>query len=104
DFSNTMLGQSPEMIKVFELTKKAALTNIPVSIFGETGTGKELVAKSIHYNSSRKKEPFATVNLASIPKDQLESELFGHEKRAFTGAITSKIGKLEEANNGTLFL
>jgi len=104
DFSNTMLGQSPAMIKVFELTKKAALTNITVSIFGETGTGKELVAKSIHYNSSRKKEPFIAVNLASIPKDQLESELFGHEKGAFTGALTSKIGKLEEADNGTILL
>ncbi len=104
DFSNTMLGQSSAMQKVFELTKKAALTNIPVSISGDSGTGKELVAKSIHYNSSRQKEPFIVVNIASIPKHLIESALFGHEKGAFPDALTSKIGKLEEANNGTLLL
>ena len=104
DFSNTMLGQSPGMQKVFELTKKAALTNIPVSIFGAAGTGKQLVAKSIHYNSARQKEPFVAVNIASVPKELIESELFGHEKGAFPGALTTKMGKLEEANNGTLLL
>jgi two-component system response regulator AtoC len=104
DFSNTMLGQSPVMQKVFELTKKAALTNITVSISGETGTGKELIAKAIHYNSSRSKQPFISVNLAAIPKDFVEYELFGYEKGAFAGAVTRRIGKFEEANNGTLFL
>ena len=75
--------------------EKAARTNITVSVTGETGTGKELVAKSIHYNSPRKNQPFVAVNLAAIPKDLLESELFGHEKGAFTGAIARRIGKFE---------
>jgi len=84
--------------------EKAAETNITVSIAGETGTGKELVAKAIHFNSERKKKPFVPVNVAAIPKDLLESELFGHEKGAFTGALNRRIGKFEEAHNGTLFL
>ena len=86
------------------MMEKAARTNITVSIAGETGTGKELVAKSIHYNSPRKNQPFVAVNLAAIPKDLIESEMFGHEKGAFTGAIARRIGKFEEASKGTLFL
>jgi transcriptional regulator with PAS, ATPase and Fis domain len=83
---------------------KASTSNITVSITGETGTGKELVAKSIHFNSQRKAKSFVAVNVAAIPKDLIESELFGHEKGAFTGAISQRIGKFEEANKGTLFL
>jgi DNA-binding NtrC family response regulator len=89
---------------VFELIEKAIRTNITVTISGETGTGKELVAKAIHYNSIRSKQPFVPVNVAAIPKDLIESELFGHEKGSFTGATFRRIGKFEEANGGTLFL
>lgn len=104
DFSNSIIGNSPVVQRVFSLMEKAARTNITVSVTGETGTGKELVAKSIHYNSPRKNGSFVAVNLAAIPKDLLESELFGHEKGAFTGAIARRIGKFEEATKGTLFL
>jgi DNA-binding NtrC family response regulator len=84
--------------------EKATTNNITVSITGETGTGKELVAKAIHYNSTRKKKSFVAVNVAAIPKELIESELFGHEKGAFTGAVARRIGKFEEAHKGTLFL
>ncbi len=84
--------------------EKAAGTNISVSITGETGTGKELVAKGIHYNSNRKTMPFIAVNVSAIPEGLIESELFGHEKGAFTGADFRKIGKFEQAHGGTLFL
>lgn len=104
DFSNSIIGNSPLIQKVFGMMEKAARTNITVSVTGETGTGKELVAKSIHYNSPRKSMSFVAVNLAAIPKDLLESELFGHEKGAFTGAVSRRIGKFEEATKGTLFL
>ncbi|HEX8461713.1 MAG TPA: sigma-54 dependent transcriptional regulator, partial [Segetibacter sp.] len=104
DFSNAIIGSSPVILRVFSMMEKAARTNITVSVTGETGTGKELVAKSVHYNSQRKSQNFVAVNLAAIPKDLLESELFGHEKGAFTGAIARRIGKFEEANKGTLFL
>jgi DNA-binding NtrC family response regulator len=100
----TMVGQSPGLKKVFELVEKAVQTNINVTITGETGTGKELVAKAIHFNSPRKKKPFVAVNMAAIPKDLIESELFGYEKGAFTGAMAQKPGKFEEAQGGTLFL
>jgi DNA-binding NtrC family response regulator len=103
-FGKTILGQSPALKKVFSLVEKATRSNINVSITGETGTGKELVAKAIHFNSERKKKPFIAVNMAAIPKELLESELFGHEKGAFTGAIGQKAGKFEEAQGGTLFL
>jgi two-component system, NtrC family, response regulator AtoC len=86
------------------LMEKAARANITVSVTGETGTGKELVAKSIHYNSPRKNKAFVAVNVAAIPKDLLESELFGHEKGSFTGSVGRRIGKFEEAHKGTLFL
>lgn len=104
DFSNVIIGNSYNLIQVFDLMEKAAKANITVSITGETGTGKELVAKSIHYNSSRKDKPFVAVNVSAIPKDLLESELFGHEKGAFTGSVARRIGKFEEAHRGTLFL
>src|SRR5882724_5348973 len=104
DFSKFLIGKSEVMEKVFALIEKAAKTNITVSIAGETGTGKEMVAKAIHYNSDKHKKPFVAVNVAAIPKDLIESELFGHEKGAFTGAVTRRIGKFEEADGGTLFL
>ncbi len=103
-YQNTIIGNSPATKKVFELIEKATRTNISVTISGETGTGKELVAKAIHYNSDRAKKPFVAVNVAAIPKDLIESELFGHEKGAFTGAAFRRIGKFEEAHGGTLFL
>jgi DNA-binding NtrC family response regulator len=103
-FQNIIIGNSSAIKKVFNLMAKAATTNITVSINGETGTGKELVAKAIHFNSERKKKAFVPVNVAAIPKDLLESELFGHEKGSFTGAANRRIGKFEEAHNGTLFL
>jgi len=104
EFENSIIGKSEAIRKVFALIEKAVKTNITVSISGETGTGKELVAKSIHYNSNRKKKPFVPINLAAVPKDLVESELFGHEKGSFTGAITRRIGKFEEAHGGTIFL
>ncbi len=103
-YQNTIIGNSPAAEKIFSLIEKATRTNISVTITGETGTGKELVAKAIHYNSTRAKKPFIPVNVAAIPKDLIESELFGHEKGAFTGASSRRIGKFEEANGGTLFL
>jgi len=103
DFQH-IVGNSNAIKKIFSLMAKAASTNITTSITGETGTGKELVAKSIHFNSERKKYAFVPVNVAAIPRDLLESELFGHEKGAFTGAANRRIGKFEEAHNGTLFL
>lgn len=104
DFSNSIIGQSEPIKKVFGLIQKATITNITVSITGETGTGKEMVAKAIHYHSSRQKHPFVAINVAAIPRDLLETELFGHEKGAFTGAVEKRIGKFEEANKGTIFL
>ncbi len=99
-----IIGQSDGVQKVFELMQKAAQTNITVSITGETGTGKDLVAKSLHKISPQKDNPFVAINVAAIPHDLLESELFGHEKGAFTGASSRRTGKFEEAKNGTLFL
>lgn len=103
-FEKSIIGKSASLTKVFGLIEKAIKTNINVSITGETGTGKEVVAKAIHYNSERKKKNFVAVNMAAIPKELVESELFGYEKGAFTGAVARKIGKFEEAAGGTLFL
>ncbi len=103
-YQNTIIGNSQAAQHIFELIDKATRTNITVTVTGETGTGKELVAKAIHYNSNRAKMPFVAVNVAAIPKDLIESELFGHEKGSFTGANFRRIGKFEEANGGTLFL
>lgn len=104
EFEKSIIGTSPAIKKIYNLLEKAVKTNISVTITGETGTGKELIAKSIHYNSPRKSKSFVAVNIAAIPKDLIESELFGHEKGAFTGANTRRIGKFEEAEGGTIFL
>ena len=104
DFNKAIKGNSPALLKIFSLLEKASRTNINVSVTGETGTGKEVIAKAIHYNSERKKKPFVAVNMAAIPRELIESELFGHEKGAFTGALSRKTGKFEEANKGTIFL
>ncbi len=104
EFEKSIIGTSPAIKRVFDLLEKAVKTNIIVSITGETGTGKELVAKAIHYNSNRKDNPFVAVNVAAIPRDLIESELFGHEKGAFTGSIGRRIGKFEEAEGGSVFL
>ncbi|WP_066633585.1 sigma-54-dependent transcriptional regulator [Labilibacter marinus] len=105
NFGNAIIGDSPVMKEVFALLEKAVkVPNINVSVYGDTGTGKELVAKTIHYNSVRKSKPFIAVNMGAIPRDLIESELFGHEKGAFTGAIMTKKGKFEEAEGGTIFL
>jgi len=104
DFSKTIKGNSTSIKKVFGLIEKAITNNITVSITGETGTGKEVIAKAIHYNSDRKKEPFVAINVTAIPSELIESELFGHERGAFTGAQTRRIGKFEEAGKGTIFL
>jgi DNA-binding NtrC family response regulator len=103
-FENSIIGQSDAIKNIFKLIEKAIRSTINVSLTGETGTGKEVVAKAIHYNSDRKNKPFIAVNMAAISRDLVESELFGHEKGAFTGAMNLKKGKFEEANGGTLFL
>ncbi len=103
-FGNLIKGTSEAMKEVYTLLTKASASNITVSITGETGTGKEVIAQTIHYNSERKNGNFVAINMGAIPKELIESELFGHEKGAFTGAITRKIGKFELADKGTLFL
>ncbi len=99
-----IIGESPAMQSVFETIEKVADTDSTVLILGESGTGKELIARALHYNSYRKDGPFVPVNCAAIPSELLESELFGHEKGAFTNAIRTRIGRFELANGGTLFL
>ncbi len=104
EFNNIIKGNSPPIKQIFKLMEKATTTNITVSVTGETGTGKELVAKAIHYNSPWRKEPFVDINVSAIPKELVESEMFGYEKGAFTSADSRRIGKFEEAGKGTLFL
>ncbi len=104
DLHHLLIGGCEAMQKIYTLIRKAAATNINVTISGETGTGKELAAKAVHFNSNRSRKPFVAVNMSSIPRELIESELFGHEKGAFTGAISQRMGKFEEANGGTLFL
>jgi len=104
NFNKSIIGESPAIKVIYERIEKALGTNISVIISGETGTGKELVAKAIHYNSSRKDKSLVVVNVAAIPSELIESELFGHEKGSFTGASIRRIGKFEEADGGTLFL
>jgi DNA-binding NtrC family response regulator len=104
EFEKSILGKSNAIRKSFVLIEKATRSNINVSLSGETGTGKEVVAHAIHFNSERKKKPFVAINMAAIPHDLMESELFGHERGSFTGANARKIGKFEEAQGGTIFL
>jgi len=99
-----LLGESKAIMKVLNLIQKVEKNKILVLITGESGTGKDVVAQTIHYNSPRRRKNFVAVNVAAIPEDLIESELFGHEKGAFTGAIGKRIGKFEEANGGTIFL
>jgi two-component system, NtrC family, response regulator HydG len=99
-----MLSNTPEMHRIFEIIRMAAPTNMTILVQGETGTGKELVASAVHHNSPRREGPFITINCAGFPEALLESELFGHEKGAFTSADQTKIGKIELADEGTLFL
>jgi DNA-binding NtrC family response regulator len=101
---DNFIGDSPEMHRVFKIIEKVADTDSTVLILGESGTGKELVAKAIHYNSMRRDKPLIPVNCGAIPEDLLESELFGHEKGAFTNAIRTRIGRFEMSNGGTIFL
>ncbi|MEO9258633.1 MAG: sigma-54 dependent transcriptional regulator [Crocinitomicaceae bacterium] len=104
EFSKQLIGNSPLLKSVIQLLEKAVKTNISVVINGETGTGKEVVAKGIHYSSGRKDQKFVAINMAAVPSELMESELFGFEKGAFTNALSRRIGKFEEASGGTLFL
>jgi two-component system response regulator HydG len=99
-----VIGNSPQMHRIIDKLKYVAPTDSTVLIYGENGTGKELVAKALHQNSPRKSKPFVPLNISALPDSILESELFGHEQGAFTGAIGRRIGKFEHANGGTLFL
>ena len=101
---DNVIGRSPAMVRIFELVKKAARSDANILIVGESGTGKELIARAVHANSPRVSGPFVPVDCASLPEPLLESELFGHEKGAFTGAIKTKPGLIEMAHRGTLFL
>lgn len=103
-FEDEMIGRSEKMDKINELIESAAQTNTRILILGENGTGKELVARAIHYRSERKHFPFISINCAAIPENLLEAELFGHQKGAFTGAHIERKGKFELADEGTLFL
>ncbi|MBM3434736.1 MAG: sigma-54-dependent Fis family transcriptional regulator [Bacteroidetes bacterium] len=104
EFRKIIKGNSQAIKQIFQLIEKATFTNITVSLYGETGTGKELVAKAIHYNSTRARYSFVPINVTAIPTELIESEFFGHEKGSFTGANSRKIGKFELANRGTIFL
>jgi two-component system nitrogen regulation response regulator GlnG len=99
-----IIGNSPVMREVYKTIGKVAASDVTVLVQGESGTGKELVARAVHFNSGRLGKPFVAINCAAIPKELLESELFGSEKGAFTGAVERKLGKFEQANQGTLFL
>jgi DNA-binding NtrC family response regulator len=99
-----IISASGEMQEIFTLMNKVKDSDICVLVLGESGTGKELIARAIHYNGNRKDGPFVVVNCASIPRDLLESEFFGHEKGSFTGAFQRRIGKFEQSNGGTIFL
>lgn len=102
--ANSLLGEAPAMQEMFRAIGRLARANITVLITGESGTGKERVAQALHQNSPRASQPFIALNMAAIPRDLLESELFGHERGAFTGANTARVGRFEQAHGGTLFL
>ncbi|UFN59274.1 nitrogen regulation protein NR(I) [Microbulbifer celer] len=102
--SKEIIGEAPAMQEVFRAIGRLSHSNITVLINGESGTGKELVAAALHNHSPRRSNPFIALNMAAIPKDLMESELFGHEKGAFTGATSQRAGRFEQANGGTLFL
>ncbi len=102
--SGKMIGYSDQMKKIFQTIEKVSSSDSTIIIYGESGTGKELVARSIHFNSDRRDQPLIPVNCGAIPEELLESELFGHEKGAFTGAIRSRMGRFELAQGGTIFL
>ena len=104
DLEHSMIGESPAMGRVLELVARVAPTDLTVLVVGESGTGKELVARALHHNSPRAGKPFVAINCATLSETLLESELFGHEKGAFTGALGRKPGKLELAHEGTVFL
>jgi DNA-binding NtrC family response regulator len=101
---DNIIGTSDAILQVFALIRKVADTDSTVLILGESGTGKELIARAIHYNSRRRQGPLIPVNCAAIPEDLLESELFGHERGAFTNAVRTRLGRFEQANGGTIFL
>ncbi len=104
EIDTEIIGEAPAMQEVFRAIGRLSQSNITVLINGQSGTGKELVAQALHRHSPRRKHPFIALNMAAIPKDLIESELFGHEKGAFTGAATLRQGRFEQANGGTLFL
>ncbi|HKR19256.1 MAG TPA: sigma-54 dependent transcriptional regulator [Stellaceae bacterium] len=104
DFSGYMVGASPAMMRIFDSIRRFAASNAPVLITGDSGTGKELVARAMHERSAWKNGPFVAINCGAIPTTLISSELFGYEKGAFTGAATRKIGRIEAAENGTVFL
>ncbi|WP_049723338.1 nitrogen regulation protein NR(I) [Gilvimarinus polysaccharolyticus] len=104
EIDTEIIGEAPAMQEVFRAIGRLSQSNITVLINGESGTGKELVARALHRHSPRRNAPFIALNMAAIPKDLMESELFGHEKGAFTGAATQRQGRFEQANHGTLFL
>src|SRR5438309_11691528 len=104
DMEGAIVGSCSAMREVYKAIGRVTGQNVPVLITGESGTGKELVARAIYQHGSRAKAPFMALNCAAIPETLLESELFGHEKGAFTGAERRRIGKFEQANGGTLFL
>lgn len=104
DINTEIIGEAPAMQEVFRAIGRLSQSNITVLINGQSGTGKELVARALHRHSPRRNEPFIALNMAAIPKDLMESELFGHEKGAFTGAASQRQGRFEQANGGSLFL
>jgi two-component system nitrogen regulation response regulator NtrX len=99
-----VIGEHPQILEIMETVKKVASTNARVLVMGENGTGKEMIARALHEMSPRAKEPFVEVNCAAIPEELIESELFGHEKGSFTGAVSRRVGKFQLADGGTLFL
>ena len=100
----SIIGNGPKMQEIYSLIAKVADTDSTILILGESGTGKELVARALHFNSSRQHQPFVAINCSALPENLLESELFGHKKGSFTGAVQEKIGLFEEAQHGTIFL